>query len=83
MMEGWLRRRFLWYFRKDVITRAQGKKDGECARCGACCIGCVFYKRQNSHCRIYARRPATCKVFPLTHEDIKNVPTCGYYFKND
>lgn len=35
----------------------------------------------NERCSIYAERPSTCKDFPVSPEQIKHVPQCGYHFE--
>ena len=81
MRDGWLRRRYMWYFRRKEVLDARERRSGECARCGKCCSLCIFHNPAAKACRIYKYRPEICRVFPLTHEDVENVPSCGFHFK--
>jgi len=33
-------------------------------------------------CRIYGLRPDICRMFPLTPEDVRDAPTCGFSFRD-
>ncbi|RQW80385.1 MAG: hypothetical protein EHM14_05000 [Methanothrix sp.] len=81
MRDGWLRRRLIWYFKRDVVNKWRAKRDGKCARCGKCCGSCIAHDLKNQRCRIYKLRPDICKAFPLTPEDILKLDNCGYEFK--
>ncbi|MFH0862007.1 MAG: YkgJ family cysteine cluster protein [Candidatus Altiarchaeota archaeon] len=81
MRDGWLRRRYMWYFRRKEVLDARERRAGECVRCGKCCSLCLFHNKKGSSCRIYRFRPAICRNFPLTAEDLERVSTCGYTFK--
>ena len=81
MRDGWIRRRVIWYLKRDQVTEWRAKRSGECARCGKCCKGCLALDAKGKRCKIYGRRPAICKAFPLTPDDIKRVHTCGYRFQ--
>ena len=81
MIDGWLRRRLMWYFRRRDVLDAHKRRDGSCRRCGACCIGCPGYNHNERSCRIYGMRPEICRRFPLTPEDIRHVSGCGFHFK--
>ena len=82
MKEGWLRRRYMWYFRRRMVKKFEESREGSCVRCGACCSGCLFYNEKGRFCRVYRHRPDICRAFPLTPEDIENVPTCGHSFRD-
>jgi hypothetical protein len=82
MKEGWFRRRYLWYFKRRKVREYQAKREGSCKRCGQCCGWCPLYDRKNKSCRIYGFRPAICREFPLSPEDLKTLPDCGYSFRN-
>lgn len=83
MHDGWLRRRYLWYFRRQEVLNNRSRLKGGCARCGHCCGHCIFNDRKHGRCRIYKHRPDICRLFPLTADDIKNIPTCGFTFKDE
>jgi Fe-S-cluster containining protein len=80
MKEGWLRRRYMWYFRRKEVLKATKKRTGACIRCGKCCSYCIFHDPKGKACRIYRWRPDICRNFPLTPEDVRDAPTCGYGF---
>ncbi|MFH1403365.1 MAG: YkgJ family cysteine cluster protein [Candidatus Altiarchaeota archaeon] len=81
MRDGWLRRRFQWYLRRRDVLETHSRREGNCVRCGGCCLGCPFYVKKDSSCRIYKRRPDICRMFPLSPKDIKNIPSCGFSFR--
>jgi len=81
MLDGWIRRRIVWYLKNKQVLAWQAKRYGECARCGKCCELCLAHDAKNKRCRIYGIRPSICKAFPLTPEDINKISTCGFYFK--
>jgi hypothetical protein len=80
MWDGWIRRRVVWYLQKKKVTKWQAKRSGECLRCGKCCGQCPALDTEKKVCRIYGIRPAICKAFPLTPDDLKNLK-CGFRFK--
>jgi len=81
MLSGWVRRRLVWYLKRDLVVKWKAKKIGKCAGCGKCCGICVAFDAKSKRCKIYKRRPAICKEFPLTPEDIKGMHNCGYRFR--
>jgi len=81
MLDGWIRRRIVWYARRKQVMIWRAKRSGDCARCGRCCQGCPAHDARGKRCKIYRLRPSICKAFPLTPEDIKKVHTCGYHFQ--
>lgn len=81
MLDGWVRRRFVWYLNRDIVMEWKVKRSGKCVRCGKCCKGCIAHDAKGKRCKIYNRRPAICREFPLTPDDVKGVNTCGYQFK--
>jgi Fe-S-cluster containining protein len=81
MLDGWIRRRFVWYLKNKQVLEWRNKRNGECARCGKCCEYCLAHDAMNKRCRIYRIRPSICKAFPLTPEDLNTIHTCGFYFK--
>jgi len=80
MLKGWLRRRIYWYFRRDVVEKYRKLRRGSCKNCGRCCRLCPFLDTKTNKCRIYKWRPAICREYPLTPEDVKAIPECGFYF---
>lgn len=82
MIDGWFRRRYLWYLKKGHVLAWKEKREGECARCGRCCRGCPAFDAAKKRCKIYKVRPDVCKHFPLTPDDIKKIDTCGFRFKS-
>ena len=80
MWDGWIRRRVVWYLQKKKVTKWQARRTGQCLRCGKCCGQCPALDTKSMRCRIYSIRPAICKAFPLTPDDIKNLK-CGFRFK--
>jgi uncharacterized protein len=61
----------------DVCETLDGKKGAACCR--------LEYKcplLQHSSCKIYAIRPVSCRVFPISEADLTLVRNCGYYFES-
>ncbi|HSB61031.1 MAG TPA: hypothetical protein VLI67_04890 [Vicinamibacteria bacterium] len=60
---------------------------GECNRCGACCkilFRCPFLATDEDGsytCRIYEKRFAQCRLYPLHAEDLREVEECSYTFE--
>lgn len=91
---GKLRRFYLGHFRKAYVARRIEARRGECARCGACCQlmhRCPWALQCEdglAGCRIYERRPANCRVFPLDRRDlaerdlVRPEQPCGYFFED-
>ena len=65
------------------------KRQGECNRCGACCkilFHCPFLGTDPEGqyiCRIYEKRFAQCRLFPLHAKDLLEVPECSFTFATD
>jgi hypothetical protein len=65
------------------------RRQGDCNRCGACCkilFRCTFLATDAEGqytCRIYERRFAQCRLFPLHAEDLREVGECSYTFVAD
>lgn len=65
------------------------KRRGECNRCGACCkilFRCPFLgtdEQGQYSCRIYEKRFAQCRLFPLHAADLLEVPECSFTFVDD
>jgi hypothetical protein len=64
------------------------KRHGDCNRCGACCkilFRCPFLGVDADGqytCRIYDKRFAQCRLFPLRAEDLLELEgQCGYSFE--
>ena len=63
------------------------RRKGECNRCGACCkilFRCPFLGTDAEGqytCRIYDKRFAQCRLFPLHVEDLRELgEQCSYTF---
>jgi Fe-S-cluster containining protein len=63
------------------------RRKGECNRCGACCkilFRCPFLGTDAEGqytCRIYDKRFAQCRLFPLHAEDLRELgEECSYTF---
>lgn len=65
------------------------KRQGDCNRCGACCkivFRCPFLGTDEEGqytCRIYEKRFAQCRLFPLHAKDLLEVPECSFTFATD
>jgi hypothetical protein len=63
-----------------------GRREGDCNRCGACCkilFRCPFLASDAEGqyvCRIYDKRFAQCRLFPLHPADLREVEGCSYSF---
>ena len=70
---------------QELLTRRQG----DCNRCGACCkivFRCPFLGTDELGqytCRIYEKRFAQCRLFPLHARDLLEVPECSFTFADD
>lgn len=62
------------------------RRKGECNRCGECCklvFRCPFLGTDADGqytCRIYEKRFAQCRMFPLHVEDLREVTQCSFSF---
>ena len=62
------------------------RRNGECNRCGDCCkilFKCPFLATNEDgeySCRIYERRFAQCRLFPLHAQDLREVKNCSFTF---
>ncbi len=62
------------------------RRSGECNRCGDCCkilFRCPFLSTDADGqytCRIYDRRFAQCRLFPLHAADLREVAQCSFTF---
>jgi uncharacterized protein len=65
------------------------KRQGECNRCGACCkilFQCPFLGTDTDGqytCKIYDKRFAQCRLYPLRVEDLREVAECSYTFVSE
>ena len=66
------------------------KRRGDCNRCGACCkilFKCPFLGLDDEGqytCRIYDKRFAQCRLFPLHAKDLRELgDQCSYTFEED
>jgi Fe-S-cluster containining protein len=64
------------------------KRKGDCNRCGACCkilFRCPFLGEDAEGqytCRIYDKRFAQCRLFPLHPQDLRELgDQCSYTFE--
>lgn len=85
-------RRFVAHtLRKKHVAHCLEIRQGECARCGACCkllFKCPFLDTMpdgSTSCRIHEKRPMNCRIFPLDMKDIAERgffmdKPCGYHF---
>jgi uncharacterized cysteine cluster protein YcgN (CxxCxxCC family) len=84
---GKLRRFVQSNFLKDETEKALLKRKGECNRCGACCkilFRCPFLGEDAEGqytCRIYDKRFAQCRLYPIHPVDLREVPECSYTFE--
>ena len=62
------------------------RRQGDCNRCGACCkilFRCPFLGTDADGqytCRIYDKRFAQCRLFPLHAADLREVAECSFTF---
>lgn len=75
---------------KEDTDALLGKRRGECNRCGACCkilFQCPFLATDTEGqytCRIYDRRFAQCRLFPLHAADLVELgEQCSYSFEGE
>ena len=65
------------------------RRRGDCNRCGACCkilFRCPFLATDAEGqyvCRIYEKRFAQCRLFPLHPGDLREVEGCSYTFAEE
>ncbi len=84
---GKLRRFIQAKFMKQDNEALLAKRQGECNRCGACCkilFRCPFLATDAEGqytCRIYEKRFAQCRLFPLHARDLVELEDqCSYTF---
>jgi hypothetical protein len=79
------------FFQAKLSSEAErserlARREGECNRCGACCkilFRCPFLAEDAEGqfvCRIYDKRFAQCRLFPLHPADLREVEGCSYSF---
>ena len=80
---GQARRQYLSRLRSGYVGALRARRLGECRRCGSCCdltFHCPFLTREGP-CRIYDRRPVTCRDFPIDALDLRLTRApCGHDF---
>ena len=65
------------------------RRQGECNRCGACCkilFRCPFLGTDAEGqytCKIYEKRFAQCRLFPLHAADLREVEECSFTFVSE
>ncbi len=87
---GKLRRLYLVHFRPAYVQKSIARRRGECHRTGACCnllYPCpAFTSQPLPTCRINARKPKVCRMFPIDERDLRDRDiispdhACGYSF---
>jgi Fe-S-cluster containining protein len=75
---------------KEDTPALLAKRRGECNRCGACCkilFRCPFLGTDSEGqytCRIYDKRFAQCRLFPLHARDLLELgEQCSYTFEEE
>ncbi|HXB55514.1 MAG TPA: hypothetical protein VN461_12060 [Vicinamibacteria bacterium] len=73
---------------KEDTSALLARRKGECNRCGACCkilFQCPFLGTDAEGqytCRIYEKRFAQCRLFPLHAQDLRELgEQCSYTFE--
>ena len=90
MLRGKMRRFWLVYFRRRYVEEVLlPLRKSDCKRTGACCqlgFGCPAFDAKTKLCKIHPFKPLTCKLFPITEEDLRDrdfiypKQSCGYSF---
>lgn len=80
-----LRRRLLYWFRRDYVERQRKGRTGVCLGQGHCCARtmpwCAYFGA--GKCRVYDRQPLFCRIFPIDRKDqqLSGVSgVCAYRF---
>ena len=75
---------------KEDTSALLARRKGECNRCGACCkilFQCPFLGTDAEGqytCRIYDKRFAQCRLFPLRAQDLRELgEECSYTFDGE
>jgi uncharacterized protein len=75
---------------KEDTDALLARRKGECNRCGACCkilFQCPFLGTDAEGqytCRIYDKRFAQCRLFPLRAQDLRELgEECSYTFDSE
>ena len=87
---GKARRFYLVHFRPGYVRKSIERREGDCARTGACCnllFTCpVYAAKPLPTCRINSYKPKVCRMFPIDERDLRDrdiispdVP-CGFSF---
>ena len=85
-IKGRLRRMHLMILRREHVKKSVSLRKGECNQCGECCkfvFECPMLQKKKGKytCRIYKVRPDICRLFPLTHEDIRHLShECDFFW---
>jgi Fe-S-cluster containining protein len=73
---------------REDTTPLLARREGDCNRCGACCkilFKCPFLAEETEGqytCRIYDKRFAQCRLFPLHAQDLRELQgQCSYTFQ--
>ena len=84
---GKVRRFIQSNFQKAATEQALARRQGDCNRCGACCkilFKCPFLGEDADGqftCKIYDKRFAQCRMFPIHAKDLREVAECSYTFE--
>lgn len=88
-LKSQVKRRFLYYFKRENAKETLKNRKGECLGCGKCCqafVPCPMLFRVGGRnlCKIHQHKPYVCHLYPVSEEDffphLKHV--CGYWFVN-
>jgi hypothetical protein len=85
-LRGKVRRFVQSTLKPEETERMLSERKGECNRCGACCkilFRCPFLFTDDQgeySCRIYNKRFAQCRLYPIQAKDLREVEQCSYTF---
>jgi len=89
-LRGKMRRFVQAKFLNQDTEALLARRQGECNRCGACCkilFRCPFLGTDAEGqytCRIYEKRFAQCRLFPLHSRDLQELEgQCSYTFASE
>lgn len=94
LLWGKVRRFYLGVLRRGYVRGSHERRQGECARCGACCaLGYRCWSLRDAddgtECRMHSVRPVNCRIFPIDERDLADrdllnptVP-CGFSFEGN
>lgn len=81
-----LRRRSIYYFRKEYFNRQMSRRRNKCSVAGHCCKKTIPWCRHliDGKCGAYEHQPLFCRIFPIDEKDIELSDVkgvCEYYFE--